>query len=126
MCSRLEVEKLAPPLLASEFTTARLPCATSTSVTDAPMDWRLEIASMCAWLLLRTLAIRVSSSSRVDPSSIGRATSIASSKASLWITLTGAPSKRASRSESWARTSTSISSASRPITLPKVSTSSSL
>ena len=41
---------------ATEFTTSWLPRVTSTSVTDSSIVFRFEIASICDWLLMQTLA----------------------------------------------------------------------
>ena len=119
-------ENRAPLLEATEATTSWLPRVTSTSVTISTSVSRFEIASRCIWLLRQTLATMAYGSSRSDSSRMGAATLIESSKASLWSTLTGASLKRASRLASCARAVTSISSASRPMTAPKVQISSSL
>ena len=126
MCRKPKSEKRAPLLVATEFTTSWSPRVTSTSVTVSARDSRFEIASRWVWLLVQTLATSAYGSSFSDPCRIGPATSIESSKASLWMMLTGALSKRASRRASWARAATSISSANRPMTSPKVQISSSL
>ena len=54
----------APGLLTVLWITSSLPRSTSTSVTASLSDLREEIASRCAWLLLRASSISASSSSR--------------------------------------------------------------
>src|ERR1700726_1838184 len=82
-------EKRAPSFVATDRTTSTFPRSTSTSVTSSPMDLRLEIANRCSWLLDLALATKVRASSRSDLRSTGPATSIESSKASLFVDDTG-------------------------------------
>jgi hypothetical protein len=93
----------APGLLTVLWITSSLPRSTSTSVTASLSDLREEIASRCAWLLLRASSISASSSSRADCDSTGPATSIASSKASVRMVRGGAVSIGARRLDNSAR-----------------------
>src|SRR6202011_2554108 len=126
MCKMPNSEKCAPLFVATEYTTSRFPRVTSTSVTSSLMDFRLEIARRCCWLLDLALATKARASSRSDCRRTGPATSIESSKANLLMILIGALSTRASRLASWTRAATSISCSSRPITSPNIQISSSV
>src|ERR1700759_4804402 len=93
----------APGLLTVLWITSSLPRSTSTSVTASLSDLREEIASRCAWLLMRASSISASSSSLADCDSTGPATSISSSKASVRMVRGGAVSMGARRLDNSAR-----------------------
>ena len=120
MCKKPKSEKRAPSFFATEQTTSRLPRVTSSSVTGIAIEFRLDIANRCDWLLALALATKVRTSRRSECCRIGPATLIESSNASLLTIWIGALSVRASRLASSARAATSISLASFPITSPKV------